>query len=320
MTKVLVSGASGVVGYGILRSLALGNPDLFLMGSSIYSDSVANGFCSRFELAPPTSDKGYMPWLLQTINREKIDILFPGIDIDMKLWNENRDLFAGSGAVAVLNSEELIRLCNDKWIFYKTLSESSADYAIDSSLEADYDFLSERFSTPFLLKPRNGFGSKGIVRIASRDDFHTYQHKIGLSLFAQAYVGVDEQEFTAASFGDGAGGNYCMMCMRRRLSSDGFTEKAEVVESAEITEAVEKLSAVFKPLGPTNFQFRMHKDGVKLLEINPRVSSSTSIRAKFGYNECMMAVDFFLHNRNPVQPVIRKGRAVRYIEDFMFYS
>ena len=78
------------------------------------------------------------------------------------------------------------------------------------------------------------------------------------------------------------------------------------------------LCELFRPIGPTNFQFRRHEGVLKLLEINPRVSSATSIRTAFGYNESAMAVEFYLDGKRPVQPAIRAGRAVRYLEDLIF--
>ena len=77
---------------------------------------------------------------------------------------------------------------------------------------------------------------------------------------------------------------------------------------------------LLRPIGPTNFQLRRHEGALQLLEINPRVSSSTSIRATFGYNKAFMAVEYFLQGKEPVQPRIRPGRAVRYVEDAIFYD
>ena len=110
------------------------------------------------------------------------------------------------------------------------------------------------------------------------------------------------------------------MSLKRKLSKDGFTEKAEVISMNEIKEAVSNLCKLFKPVGPTNFQFRVHNGGLKLLEINPRISSSTSIRTAFGYNESQMAVEYFLENKSIDQPHIKMGKAIRYVEDFIFYD
>lgn len=79
------------------------------------------------------------------------------------------------------------------------------------------------------------------------------------------------------------------------------------------------LSNVFKPIGPTNFQFRIDGNDIKLLEINPRISSATSIRSGFGYNESVMKVDYFLNNKIPQKldkmKIINK-HAIRYMEDY----
>src|ERR1700685_199187 len=104
------------------------------------------------------------------------------------------------------------------------------------------------------------------------------------------------------------------MSLRRKLSTEGFTDKAEVVELAGIRKVLEELASLLKPVGPTNFQFRLDGTRLKLLEINPRISSATSIRTGFGYNESCMSIEYFLNHKVPVQPSIRPGHAVRYTE------
>ncbi|MNT39367.1 carbamoyl phosphate synthase-like protein [compost metagenome] len=143
---------------------------------------------------------------------------------------------------------------------------------------------------------------------------------MGSVLMAQPIVGTDEEEYTVSAFCDGDGGYFAGMGLRRKLSRDGFTDKAEVTDIAEFVPAMQALCALLRPKGPTNFQFRRTAEGPKLLEINPRVSSSTSIRTAFGYNESAMALEYFLDKRNPTQPVIRRGRAVRYTDERVFYE
>lgn len=320
MRKILVSGASGIVGYGILRSLRQSGKQLRLIGTSIYDDSVAPAFCDIFEQAPLTSDVDYIQWLLNTINQHKVDLIIPGIEIDMYKWVEHVPQIERNGAIALLNNPELISLCKDKWAFYENLRDSGVPYAIESSLSPQFEDLKKQFGLPFLLKPRRGFGSKGIVKVDNAATFSIHQKDIGKILMAQPIVGNDDEEFTTSAFCDGRGGFYASMTLRRKLSKDGFTEKAEVVASNEFIETISDLCNKFHPIGPTNFQFRKCKDGIKLLEINPRVSSSTSIRAAFGYNESAMAMDYFLEHLTPTQPEIRRGKAVRYTDEHIFYE
>jgi carbamoyl-phosphate synthase large subunit len=319
MKNILVSGASGIVGYGILRSLKRSGKKLNLIGTTIYQDSVAEAFSDVFEQAVPTSDPGYLDWIIKIIKKHRVDLLMPGIEADMYKWVDHIPEIEGSGTKILLNEVDLISLCKDKWVFYQDLKRRGSPYVIETALIQDFDELVNLFGLPFLLKPRRGFGSKGIVKIDNTDIFSSYAKDIGPVLMAQKLVGTDDEEYTTSAFCDGVGGFYGYMTLRRRLSRDGFTEKAEVVEVEGLYEAISKLCEFYKPLGPTNFQFRSQDGNLKLLEINPRISSSTSIRSAFGYNESAMAVEYYLESKIPEQPVIRPGKALRYVEDFIFY-
>ena len=320
MKTILVSGASGIIGYGILRSLKKSGREFKLIGTTIYDDSVAPGFCDIFEQAPLTSDPKYIEWLLSIIKKHNVEMIIPGIEADMYTWVENRSLLNGNGALILLNNPELISLCNDKWVFYKKLEEANSPYRIETTLNPDFEFLRTEFGLPFLLKPKQGHGSKGIVRVNDKETFLNHHSAIGDILKVQPIIGNDNEEFTTSAFCDGNGGFYTSITLRRKLAKDGYTEKAEVIIIDGMDEAIKNLCELFKPIGPTNFQFRKDEIGLKLLEINPRISSSTSLRTAFGYNESLMAVDFFLENKIPEQPVILAGRAVRYTEDLIFYA
>lgn len=318
---VLVSGASGIVGYGILRSLRKADADLRLVGTTIYDDSPAQAFCDIFELAPPTKDPGYASWLKETIAKHAVDLAIPGIEADLYRWLELADELAAASPVKVLmNDRSLVALCRDKWTFYQEIAKTRRPWVIDTALDADFDALCERLGLPFLLKPRQGFAAKGHVRVDSRETFAAHCDRVGPVLMAQPIIGSEHEEFSTSAFCDGCGGLHAHMTLRRKLAPEGFTDRADVVSAHDIDVAVRELCAIFKPLGPTNFQFRRHDGVVKLLEINPRISSATSIRAAFGYNESAMSVAYFLEGKAPAQPVVRTGHAVRYVEDLIFYS
>ena len=318
--RILVSGASGVVGYGILRALRSGRKDLHLIGTTIYVDSVAQGFCDKFVQAPRTSDPEYTDWLCKTIQTERVDVLIPGIEPDMFHWSAHREAITQCGAAPVLNCRELIELCRDKWQFYLQVRSILGPNAIDTSLSQDFTELKQMYGLPFLAKPRQGYASKGIVRITDEESFARILHSVGSHFMIQPLVGADDEEYTVAAFCDGGGGYTARMALRRRLSAEGYTEKAETATVDDFDPILARLCQHFRPVGPTNFQFRRHKGVLKLLEINPRISSATSIRCAFGFNEAVMAVAFYHEGKLPAQPMIREGRAVRYAEDFIFYS
>ncbi len=321
MARILVSGASGINGYGILKTLRAAAVDHWLLGTSTHLRSPAQHFSDAFAAAVPTANPGYMDWLVSTIREHRIELVVPGIEADMYSWAENVERIAAAGAHPLLNRPELLVLCKDKWQFFEQMRDHGDAATIDSSLEADFEALRAQLGAPFVLKPRRGYGSRGVVTIADEQQFSAFQAELGKTLMAQEYVGSDDQEFTIAIFGDGDGGFDAALSMRRSLSRDGFTETAEVVtDDQEFLAATARLSQLFLPLGPTNFQFRQTSNGLRLLEINPRISSSTAIRAAFGYNEAQMAVEFFLEGRAPTDIQVKRGSAVRYVEEIIEYE
>ena len=314
MHTILVSGASGVVGYGILKNLKQnGNR---LIGTTIYSESPADCFADVVEIVPKAFDDGYIAELIRIIRKHHVDFMIPGIEDDMIVWNHNRDIICETGAVMLLNNSQLVSLCMDKWKFYEKLKEFGVRCRIESSVDADFS----SFSTPFIIKPRRGYGSRGVMKIHNKDEFDAYCGRIGGEYMMQRLVGTDEEEYTVSVFFDRQSEIKAVIALRRKLSRSGYTELAEVVDYHTFIEVIKELSQNFYPVGPTNFQFRRDGQEWKLLEINPRISSSTSIRAGFGYNECQMAVDYFLDGFNITQPEIKKGKCIRYIEDFFCYD
>lgn len=315
--KILVSGASSIIGYGILKSLRKGNSQYTLIGTSVYNKSIANAFVDIFEPAPPTNNEHYVKWLIEIIKKHRVDMIIPGIEEDVILWNNYRThIIKETSVKIVLNNTDLINLCTDKWLFYKALIKHNSPYAIPTNLEIDQ----KNTTFPIILKPRIGTASKGIVMINNFDELMSYKDEIGIKLMIQPYIGSAEEEYTTAAFFD-INSNLCAhLTLKRKLSKTGYTEAAETTDIEIMPTVLKDLAKIFNPIGPTNFQFRKFGNDLKLLEINPRVSSATSIRTAFGYNESLMAVDYYLHNKYPKQPQLKKGSAIRYVEDMIYYE
>ena len=314
--NILVSGASGILGYGILRSLRRSVEEYKLIGTTIYDFSIAPAFCDIFEKALPTNHPDYTDWLCEIIRKYSVDMLMPGIECDMFRWNIERKKIISTGAFPLLNNSKLIELCFDKWAFYEKLIIDNAEYAIPTALNGYFN----TFSLPFLLKPRRGSNSKGIIKINNENDFEMHKHKIGTELMMQPIIGSAGEEYTVSAFFDKASQLIDYISLKRKLSNDGFTQEAQVVDF-DYNDIIYDLAEVFKPIGPTNFQFRVDGETIKLLEINPRISAATSIRALLGYNESVMSINYFLNKQIPEKidklKILNK-RAIRYIEDYIF--
>jgi carbamoyl-phosphate synthase large subunit len=316
--RIMVTAVGAVVGYGMVESLRNSRYDCFILGTDIFEDAVGQYFCDAFVQATPAADPGYIDFLRETIDRYQIDLVLFGIEQELLVVARAGKQLEGYRDKLAVNPPDITEICNDKWLTYQWLLENGlGKYAIDSAIAGDYDSLSRRFGVPFLLKPRDGRASKGIHAVNCVEDFLFYSKKMGTSFMAQRITGTPEAEYTVGLFGDGKGGSFGEIQLRRVLSQAGATDKAVVVNEPALRSAVHDLTAVLKPVGPTNYQFRLENGEPKLLEINPRVSASTSIRAKFGFNESEMCITYYLEHEEPDPHPTESGRAMRYIVDWI---
>ena len=252
MQTILVSGASTIIGYGILKSLKKAYPKYRLIGISVNEDSAAQAFCDIYIKAPPTKDENYISWLVNLIQEYNVSLAVPGIELDVFTWSKRCKDIEQSGVKLLLNNPELIRLCSDKWLFYEYLVASESPYAIPTALE--FDETNHVF--PLLLKPRRGSGSRGIVIVENAEELEQYIRDHRGSMLIQPIVGSKENEYTTSGFFSFDSQLHAHVTLKRKLSGFGFTEYAEVVEMEGIEHAVQELGNIFRPIGPTNFQFR----------------------------------------------------------------
>lgn len=306
--SILVSGASGLVGYSILKTLR--KKKFNLIGTSIYNLSPALIFCDAFEKAPLTSDPCYFCWLNHIIDKYHIKMIIPGIEDDMISWANNKNSIFNT--FILINNPNLIKTCSDKWFFYKKIEKCS--FAIPTFID-----IPSNIKLPIIIKPRRGYGSKGIFRINDKNELMNKKNLIGRTHILQPLIDADF-ELTVSAFFDIKSCLRAIFTLKRVLSKQGFTEFAETYSSECILDIITKLAKIFYPVGPTNFQFIVKEQNIYLLEINPRISSSTSIRAGFGFNEALMSFDYFINRKKISQPNVLRGSSIRYINEEFFYE
>lgn len=316
---IVVTAVGAIIGQGIVTSLRQSGNPVRIIGVDRNPDGIGRHFCDHFIAKPAVAEtsKTYLDFWFDLLQSNKVDLVLPGLESDVLFFNSNRDHFQGLKAKIALNTASLIDLAQDKWDFGLELAALGLP-VIPASLDASWHACVERLGAPpLLIKPRRGNGSRGIAVLADEADFAYHTAKSRDPWLIQAYVGSDDAEYTVGAFGLGDGTSLTPIIFRRRLSVAGNTNYAEVVEHPLLVDTVNRLACHFKPVGPTNYQFRMAGDIPYLLEINPRFSSSTSLRSAFGYNEAAMSVSFYLDGTRPPDPVVVPGHGWRYQADLV---
>lgn len=314
--NILVTGVGAIIGYGLIKSLRRCKYPVHITGTDIYDDAYGQYICDDFIVAKPAADEDYPEWLRSVIIEREIDLVLFGVEQEAIRLAKDLHRLGSEAEKIVINRPEIIELSQDKWLTYEFLMRQGIE-AIPSMIEGEFDEFVNKLGCPFLLKPRRSYASKGIEKIYTIDELEFYRKKTGSQFMVQQIIGDAEHEYTAGVFCYGDGKCNKPIIMRRKLSGEGATAKAEVIECVEIEVAIEELVKLLKPIGPTNFQFRKENDKYLLLEINPRISSSTSLRTEFGYNEAEMCIDYFVNGNMPENVSIKMGSAIRYIADYV---
>lgn len=317
---VVVTGVSALIGQGIVSGLQ-NLPNVSIIGVDKRFTQYARKICKRFIIKPDFEEHSddYVNFWRELIVEHAVNLIVPGISIDVDFFSRNRKAFRAVGCEIVLNNEDLIRLCHDKWAFHEKLQKHNF-ITIPSSINTEWDQLEGMLGKPpYIFKPRKGEGSQGIVLIEDKIDFDYWSKRNKNNYIVQTIVGNDENEFTVGTFGLGGGEIIDdIIIMRRKLSRSGSTVYASIVNSTVISDAVRAVSLIFQPIGPTNFQFRLAHGTPYLLEINPRFSSSTSMKVCFGFNEAAMSMDFYLLNKTPECTLAKSGTIERITTDVLW--
>ncbi len=316
---ILVTGVGAIVGQGIIKSLRLSSIPCRIIG--LDKNPKAFGFkdCETHYIKPfAEEDSRYKDFLKQTILDEHIDLIIPGLDIDVFYFNNNKGEHWNTKIV--LNSEFAIECGYDKFTAYNALKDK-LEAIIPSAYDVSFEMCQKSLgSLPYLLKPRRGSGSRGHALIYDKGDYEYWVKKSLGNYIIQKIVGNEEEEYTVSVFGFGDGTSTKPAIFRRKLAGTGATMKAEtVLADVTIKATVLKLNQILKPIGPTNYQFRKEDEKVYLLEINPRVSASTSLRALLGVNEARMCIEYYLQDKKPEDSSLQNGYAERFVEDYVVY-
>ncbi|MHB1454434.1 MAG: ATP-grasp domain-containing protein [Saccharofermentanales bacterium] len=314
--RILITGVGTIIGYGIINSLKKSNYNVEIWGMDMNVDAIGKNWCDNFIEAIPASSDEFIDFLKKTITDNNIDLVFLGTEQELKKIASSKVQLAEFYKKIVINSDSIIAISRDKWLTYNFLISNTIQ-VIDSYIEGSYTDLSQKLGNKFLLKPRSSYSSRGVVIVEDKESFDYYKKRLGDQFLAQRYIGDNEHEYTASTFAFGDGTCITPIIMRRKLSYEGSTVEAIIEFIPKLNDEIKKLVTLLKPIGPTNFQYRMENNKFYLLETNPRISSATSLRTAFGYNEAEMCIRFFLEGERINDVLIKKGKALRYISDYV---
>lgn len=318
--NILVTGIGAIIGYGIIRSLKNSKYDCNIIGIDIFKDAIGQNWCDKFILGQRADSKNFIDFINQIVKEHNVDLILVGIEQDLQILIENFDKL-NHHAKYSLNNKNIFEVFHDKNQTYNFLADKvelipHIHYCDDLYLKA-----TEKFGLPFMLKQDISYASKGVAIIENKEDYEYYLNKFGKESMAQQKLSIKDSEVTCSIFGLGDGDFVNPTCLQRELSGEGATKKATNIKIDEkLFDTLRTICKISKFEGPTNLQFIKYQEKYLLLEVNARISSSTSMREIFGVNEAEMCIEYYIENKIPKTRTQKYGTIIRYIEDIYFDS
>jgi carbamoyl-phosphate synthase large subunit len=313
MTRALVTGVGGrSVGHQILQALAFSGNDY----SEIATDADAFSFglyldiVEQRQLVPFATSPDYRDTILDLVRRTEPEVLLPGTEAEIRVLTGMREQLAALGCHLVASPAEGVALCNDKGALYRWLAEEGIGVPVSAGVDGWQD-LAARVGYPLVGKPAGlSGGSRDVAILADEAEIERYIETFPgprSDIVFQEYVGDATSEYTVGVVVSAAGEAIDSIVLHRVLTglslgpgrtidgrrytlSTGYSQGI-IVDDPEVRRFCEDLAVKMKLTGPVNIQLRKHDDGtIKVFEVHPRFSGTSSIRAQAGFNEPDMVI------------------------------
>lgn len=312
MMNVLVTGVGGG-GHGeqILKALRLAETDYHIVGTDMSPYSKGLMEVDHPCVVPPARDPAYLETILDICRRHEIRAVFHGSEHELLALSRARETLNEAGLVLPVNTRSIIETCSDKVQTSEALAAHGFEVVPFRKVRTPED-LETVETLPVVLKPSvGGGGSAGTVIAQTREELMTFGRSLlagGAELIAQDYVGTPDSEYTVGVLHDLDGTFLNAIAVKRNITtalsnrlrernrsgredlgpdltiSNGISQ-GEIGPFPEVTEPCVRIAEALGSRGPLNIQCRLVDSNVHIMEINPRFSGTTSLRAMVGFNE-----------------------------------
>ncbi|CAA7618722.1 Carbamoyl phosphate synthase [Magnetospirillum sp. LM-5] len=314
---MLVTGVGGNVGQGILKALAVSGLASWVVGVDLLGAAAGLYRVDRGYRVPAASAPEFLDAFCAIMVDERIDVVLVAADAEtVHLARLRRSIEERTGAQVLVADAELVELCHDKWLTSRWSATANFPHPA-TVLADDVEGVRRLFAESdgrLVIKPRRGYGSRGVVTVCSEAEALAAAAALGGDGIAQHYVGAEDGEYTGAVLCDRSGVPLVALVMWRELNS-GTSYRTYPVADPALDAAVRRWGASLGAAGPVNFQFRLTTDGPVCFEINPRFSGTTGLRHLFGFNDVALALRHFILGEVVEQPAMRRGVVMRYWDE-----
>jgi carbamoyl-phosphate synthase large subunit len=310
--NILVTAVGGDLGQSVVKCLRDSSYSPYILGCDMNPYAGGRTNVDSFFQAPPVrEEQQYKKFLLQTIEKEKINYVFLLADVEIIFFNENRELSRESRATFVVNEKHIIDTFMDKYQTVEFFKEKSIPFP-KTWLPSQYN---NQLGFPLILKRQRGSGSQSLFKVKDVEDLQFYLKRHN-DMIIQEYLPGEDNEYTSALFSDGE--TVQTITFKRTLAPGGFSQQVELVSDEAITGFPRRIAGILDFKGSLNVQFRRTNQGCIPFEINPRFSSTVYFRHRFGFKDVEWYLDFLQGKKVSYTPIYNYGIGVKTFSEVFF--
>ncbi len=311
MYNIAVTGVGGGVGQSVLKSLEGSGYNVVALDGELLATGLYAAASSH--LIPYANSPKYIETLLDICKKERISLLFPGLDAELMPLSLNRAAFGAIGTTVVVSRPEVIKISDDKQETYDKLVEAGVSVPLTLPF-GDFSPTAEAF--PVIIKQRiGGARSKNVYLTRNMAEWEMVKSNVSDNaddFIVMEYIEGDEYTCGTVNLDETCKGVIVM----RRILRDGDTYKCFSVKDEIIEKEVRKVVEGIKPFGACNVQLRMKDGKPYIFEINARCSGTTASRTLCGFNEPKIIADYLLKGTEP-QFEIKEQTVLRYWKELI---
>lgn len=246
-----------------------------------------------------TSEK-YYPSMLKILDENEIDIIIPLIDFDLSIFSkDNKDLELLK-IKSTAPKKYVVELLSDKYNMSKWLN------SIGVKVPKVYSLNEIENNKEYILKPRKGFGSRGVIKCKGNEIKEKYSTDSIIQEVCkpkEITVEVFKTEDTLKT-----------ICRERIEVKSGVCTKTRIFRDNELNNIVNKIVSNIEFPVASCIQFMLNEKGEWCVtDINLRLGAGTALSSKVGWQLASASLSYWIGNEKSYDDFFDKLEEEKYV-------
>lgn len=316
--SVLVTAVGSELALCIIKAIKKSKLNIDLIGCDIYEDVVGKQWSNHFYQVPlAVKQDEYLAKIRSIIDKHHVQAIIPTSDGEFEILSYIKgELLNKYNCHVLVNDVSEYKRFDDKWEAHRWYISNNISAPDTRLVDGNLTDIADEIKFPIIIKPRKGGGSRHIYKAGSIEELQRYYPVVPEAIIQEF---LDGEEYTAGTYRLKDKNEVWCIIMKRNLKF-GMTNKAWVINNKDLEQFCKDIIFKTNLVGSNNIQFRMDKNQPKVLEINPRFSGTTGIRAYFGFNDVEMWIREVVLDDEIKAPQIREGYVLRYMDEQYYFK